>query len=105
MDSGVIDLAAGYECVLARAGVYCASELAEQIIPSDMTRFLSRWPVALKAASEAISIYVTEGPEIKTASGGWVFYQAGEYRLRCALKPRRIKDYLVFEEHKRKSME
>jgi 2-keto-4-pentenoate hydratase/2-oxohepta-3-ene-1,7-dioic acid hydratase in catechol pathway len=102
---GVIDLAAAYARVLAKAGVFAARELAEEIIPADMTHFLSRWPTALEGARAAIKLFDCDGPDASSPSGGRVFFRNGQYRLRCALRPRRIKDYLVFEEHKKKSMQ
>jgi 2-keto-4-pentenoate hydratase/2-oxohepta-3-ene-1,7-dioic acid hydratase in catechol pathway len=102
---GVIDLGAAYAWALSRKGVYSARELAEALIPADMTEFLSRWPASLDAAKEAMALAESEAPESTNPFGARIIYRANEYRLRCALRPRRIKDYLVYEEHKKKSMQ
>jgi 2-keto-4-pentenoate hydratase/2-oxohepta-3-ene-1,7-dioic acid hydratase in catechol pathway len=103
--SGVLDIAAAYAWDLSLKGVYAASEIAEALIPSDMTEFLSRWPVSLEAAKTAVTFADLLSPNALNPFGARLYYQEAEYRLRCALRPRRIKDYLVYEEHKKKSMQ
>lgn len=100
----VVDLAAAYGWQLHRRGVHAATALAAAMIPSDMVGFLERWPVAFELAKEAFSFAVGLPPDAMTPSGARVRFGAGEYRLRIPLRPRRIKDYLVYEEHKKKSM-
>lgn len=101
----VIDLAAAYAWQLHDAGVYAAQDLARAIIPEDMVGFLSRWPVARKAAEDAADFAGAQGGEAISPFGARVSYRQQEVRLRIPLRPRRIKDYLVYEEHKKKSME
>ena len=99
----VLDLAAIYAWQLREDGVYEAAALADATIPSDMTQFLSRWPVARAAAEGAIAFaHGREGA--MSPQGSRVCYQPGEYRLCTPLRPRRIKDYLVYEAHKKKAM-
>lgn len=100
----VVDLAAAHGWQLHDRGVHAAAELADAVIPSDMVAFLARWPVGREAAEAALA-YAADKPADATApSGARLSYGAGEYRLRIPLRPRRIKDYLVYEEHKKKSM-
>jgi 2-keto-4-pentenoate hydratase/2-oxohepta-3-ene-1,7-dioic acid hydratase in catechol pathway len=100
----VIDLSATYAWQLHDRGVYEAVELASAMIPSDMVAFLSRWPFAREAAQEALSF--AEGLPVDAISpfGARVAYGEADYRIQIPLRPRRIKDYLVYEEHKKKSM-
>ena len=102
---GVIDLSAAYAWALSRQGVFAARELAAAMIPADMTEFLSRWPAARDAAKAALALAEAEGADGVNPFGARICFQPGEYKLRCALRPRRIKDYLVYEEHKKKSMQ
>jgi 2-keto-4-pentenoate hydratase/2-oxohepta-3-ene-1,7-dioic acid hydratase in catechol pathway len=104
LDDTALDLAALYECVLAEKGVFAGRELAEATIPSNMTRVLERWPVTRPLAEELIALSKQYSPEARSPSGARVKYGPGEYRLRIPLKPRRLKDYLVYEDHKKKSM-
>lgn len=101
----VIDLAAVYAWHLQEQGVYAARELAESIIPVDMIDFLSHWPVAREAAEVALKLGQTSHAQAVTSLGARVSYGTGEYRLRIPIRPRRIKDYLVYEAHKKKAME
>lgn len=98
----VIDLAAAYAGLLSERGVEAAKELAEAVIPSDMAAFLSRWPVGREAADEAFAF--AQKASGVSALGARVRYKKGDYKLAIALRPRRIKDYLVYEEHKKKDM-
>jgi 2-keto-4-pentenoate hydratase/2-oxohepta-3-ene-1,7-dioic acid hydratase in catechol pathway len=102
-ENAVLDLAAIYAWQLHDAGVYEATALADATIPSDMTQFLARWPVARDAAEGAIS-FARGREDAISPQGARIRYQEGEYRLCIALRPRRIKDYLVYEEHKKKAM-
>jgi 2-keto-4-pentenoate hydratase/2-oxohepta-3-ene-1,7-dioic acid hydratase in catechol pathway len=99
-----IDIAAAYAWQLSQRGVYAARELAEQMIPPDMTAFLSRWPVAYEVALQALKFASGLPIDAVNVFGARVSYASGEYRLRIPLRPRRIKDYLVYEDHKRKAM-
>lgn len=100
----VVDLAVAYGCQLHQRGVYAANALAKAVLPADMVEFLARWPVALDAAKEALSFAIAQPNDATSHSGARLRYRSGEYRLRIPLKPRRLKDYLVYEEHKKKSM-
>jgi 2-keto-4-pentenoate hydratase/2-oxohepta-3-ene-1,7-dioic acid hydratase in catechol pathway len=100
----VVDLAAAYAWQLHDRGVHAAAALADALIPSDMVEFLSRWPVAREAALAALTIAADNPLDARSPSGARLSYGSGEYRLRIPLRPRRIKDYLVYEEHKKKSM-
>jgi 2-keto-4-pentenoate hydratase/2-oxohepta-3-ene-1,7-dioic acid hydratase in catechol pathway len=101
---GVVDLAAAYAWELSQLGVYAAQELAQAVIPPDMTEFLSRWPIAFDVAKKAFEFVSALPLDTANPFGARIFYQQGEYRLRIPLRPRRIKDYLVYEEHKKKAM-
>jgi 2-keto-4-pentenoate hydratase/2-oxohepta-3-ene-1,7-dioic acid hydratase in catechol pathway len=100
----VVDLAAAYAWKLSEAGVFAAQDLAQSVIPADMTEFISRWPIAFEAAKTALN-FVEPFSESVNPFGSRVLFRTGEYRSRCVLRPRRIKDYLVYEEHKKKSMQ
>lgn len=100
----VVDLAAAYAAQLHRRGVFAAAEMAAATIPSDMVEFLARWPLALDVARDALSFAIGQPADAASPSGARIRYRGGEYRLRIPLRPRRLKDYLVYEEHKKKSM-
>lgn len=99
-----VDLAAAYAWQLADRGVHAARALAEAVIPADMTAFLSNWPVAREAAENALEFARGVGPGAVSPLGARLSYGPGEHRIVIPLRPRRIKDYLVYEEHKKKSM-
>jgi 2-keto-4-pentenoate hydratase/2-oxohepta-3-ene-1,7-dioic acid hydratase in catechol pathway len=103
-DGRAIDVAAAYAWQLSHLGVYAARELAEQMVPSDMTAFLSRWPIAYDVALKAVEFACGLPLDAINSFGARVSYASAEYRLRIPLRPRRIKDYLVYEDHKRKAM-
>ena len=103
-DRTVFDLAAIHAWRLAEQGVYEARALAEATIPPDMTGFLSRWPVAREAATQALAFAAEFTADTISPLGARVAYESGQYRICIPLRPRRIKDYLVYEEHKKKSM-
>jgi 2-keto-4-pentenoate hydratase/2-oxohepta-3-ene-1,7-dioic acid hydratase in catechol pathway len=100
----VVDLAAAYAWQLHLRSVHEAAALAEAMIPADMVGFLGRWPVALDAAKEAFLFATGQSADAISPLGARVRYRSNEYRLRIPLRPRRLKDYLVYEEHKKKSM-
>jgi 2-keto-4-pentenoate hydratase/2-oxohepta-3-ene-1,7-dioic acid hydratase in catechol pathway len=97
----VIDLAAAYAELLARRGVYAAREMAAATIPESMVEFLARFPLAREAAQEALA---ADLPAVNRF-GARTAYAVGEYTLRIPIRPRRLKDYLVYEAHKKKSMQ
>jgi 2-keto-4-pentenoate hydratase/2-oxohepta-3-ene-1,7-dioic acid hydratase in catechol pathway len=101
----VVDLADAYAWHLSEQGVLDARELAEAIIPADMTKFLSRWPLAREAAELALAFAARHPHNASSPFGGRLWYAPGEYRLRIPIRPRRIKDYLTYERHKKKAME
>lgn len=103
-DGRAIDLAAAHAWHLHERGVHAASTLAEALIPADMVDFLARWPVAREAAEAALSFAAAQPQDAVSPLGARISYARDEYRLRIPLRPRRIKDYLVYEEHKKKSM-
>ncbi len=100
-EGDVVDLSAAYARLLASRGVHAARRLAEAILPSDMVAFLEQWPLSLEAAKEALhfGIGLRDDPNSPR-----VVYRAQETVPRIPLRPRRIKDYLVYEQHKRKAM-
>lgn len=100
-----IDLAAVYSEVLCRQGVYSACEVAQAIIPADMTEFMARWPMAREAAELALKVAAEFADGATNSFAARVSYGRNEYRLRIPIRPRRIKDYLVYEAHKKKAME
>ena len=69
-----------------------------------MVAFLSRWPLARAAAEEAVKFIDDQPLSACSPLGARVAYSVNEYRLCTPLRPRRLKDYLVYEEHKKKSM-
>ena len=100
----VVDLAAAFAWQLAERDVHEARALAEAVIPADMVGYLSRLPVSRDAAEQAFASAIERpGPSLSPL-GQRTIYQPGEFRLCIPLRPRRIKDYLVYEEHKKKSM-
>lgn len=99
-----LDLAALYERALSEQGVFAARELAEATIPAEMTAFLARWPTAKTVAEELVALAGRQPPDARSPSGARLAYGPDEYRLRIPLTPRRLKDYLVYEDHKKKSM-
>jgi 2-keto-4-pentenoate hydratase/2-oxohepta-3-ene-1,7-dioic acid hydratase in catechol pathway len=101
----VVDLAAACAWQLSEQGVYAAQALAEAIIPADMTEFLSRWPVGRTAAEAALAFADRQAADAVGPFGARIGYASAEYRLRIPLRPRRIKDYLTYEAHKKKGME
>lgn len=101
---GVVDLAAAHAWQLHERGVHAARALAEATIPADMVEVLARWPVAREAAEAALAFAAKRPADAVSPLGARVTYAAGDYALRIPLRPRRIKDYLVYEEHKKKSM-
>lgn len=104
VDETALDLAALYAWMLSEQGVFAARELAEATIPPDMTQLLARWPVAKAIAEDLVAFSKQHPPDARSPFGARIAYGPGEYRLRIPLKPRRLKDYLVYEDHKKKSM-
>jgi 2-keto-4-pentenoate hydratase/2-oxohepta-3-ene-1,7-dioic acid hydratase in catechol pathway len=100
----VVDLCAACGWHLYERGVHAADALARDIIPPDMVEFLSRWPMAREAAETAFSFVRNRATGAISPLGAKIFYGPGEYRLLAPLRPRRIKDYLVYEEHKKQAM-
>ena len=94
-----------YAWQLHERDVHAATALAEAIIPPDMMEFLARWPVAREAAKTGLSFSRPRSRRMRVSPlGARITYGRDEYRLRIPLRPRRLKDYLVYEEHKKKSM-
>ncbi|HWV54631.1 fumarylacetoacetate hydrolase family protein [Pseudorhodoplanes sp.] len=100
----VVDLSAVYAWWLHRRGVGAATALAESIIPPDMAEFLSRWPMSREAAETALSFADDLDHEAVSSFGARAIYRVSEYRLCTPLRPRRLKDYLVYEAHKKQAM-
>ena len=103
-----LDLAALYAWQLA-SSKRCprrATSLAEATIPPDMAEFLARWPVAFDVAKEAWSLRRIGQPARCDVALWRTDCATGRANigLRIPLRPRRLKDYLVYEEHKKKSM-
>lgn len=101
-DRSVIDLVAVYETILARRGVYSAAELAQATITCRMRDFLSRWPVAKAAAVECVAFWEQHQSLDRSPGGARLGYRENEYRLSVPVRPTRLKDYLTYEDHKRK---
>ena len=104
LENQVVDLAAACGWQLHRRGVYAAAALAAALIPPDMVEFLERWPVGFDAAKDAFAFALGQPSDAISPSGSRIRFDTGEYRLRIPLRPRRLKDYLVYEEHKKRSM-
>jgi 2-keto-4-pentenoate hydratase/2-oxohepta-3-ene-1,7-dioic acid hydratase in catechol pathway len=102
--SQVVDIVAAYELLLCSQGVFGARDVANSIIPSDMSDYLARWAV-VRPLTEASLAFFKENQKATTRSGARIAFEEGEVRLQIPLRPRRIKDYLTFEEHKRKGLE
>jgi 2-keto-4-pentenoate hydratase/2-oxohepta-3-ene-1,7-dioic acid hydratase in catechol pathway len=100
----VVDLSAVYAWQLHRRGVSAATALAESIIPPDMVEFLSRWPMSREAAETALSFADDLDEEAISPFGARAVYRESEYRLCTPLRPTRLKDYLVYEAHKKQAM-
>ena len=60
--------------------------------------------VEFDTAKDALSFALGQPADAVSPAGARIRYGTGEYRLRIPLRPRRLKDYLVYEEHKKKSM-
>lgn len=103
--NSTIDLAAAYAWHLSQRDVLETRALAEATIPADMTEFLSRWRVAREAAETALAFASGRPLDARSPLGARIAYGKEECRLCIPLRPRRIKDYLVYEEHKKKAME
>src|SRR4051812_37743339 len=100
-DGRVVDLAAAYAELLAARGVFAAQELAAATIPESMADFLARWPHSREAAEQALAVDMPATSRF----GARTSYGEAEYTLRIPIRPRRLKDYLVYEAHKKKSMQ
>ena len=99
----VVDLAAACAWQLAgERGVHAARELAQALVPADMTEFLSRWPVGREAAERALAFAAVLPDAAVSPLGGRIVHET--YRLCAPLRPRRIKDYLTYERHKKQAM-
>ena len=101
----VVDLSAALAWQLDAQGVHEAEALARSIIPDDMTAFLSRWPLAREMATGALGFAATRSAGAVSPAGARIDFAPGEFRLCIPIRPRRLKDYLVYEAHKRKAME
>jgi 2-keto-4-pentenoate hydratase/2-oxohepta-3-ene-1,7-dioic acid hydratase in catechol pathway len=100
----VVDLSTTYAWWLHQRGVGAAVALAESIIPPQMVEFLSRWPMSREAAETALSFAEDLNDEAISPFGARAIYRETEYRLCTPLRPRRLKDYLVYEAHKKQAM-
>jgi len=105
LDGRAVDLSAVYAEMLARDGVHAAQEVAQAIIPPDMVAFIERWPLGRDVAGRALAFARDVDARAANRFGARMCYAAEDYRLRVPLRPRRIKDYLVYEAHKKKAME
>jgi 2-keto-4-pentenoate hydratase/2-oxohepta-3-ene-1,7-dioic acid hydratase in catechol pathway len=103
-DGGVVDLSCAYAWHLHDLGVHAAGELAANIIPPDMVQYLSRWPVSRDAAETALSFAGSKPHDAISPMGARIVYAQSEFRLCAPLRPRRLKDYLVYEAHKKQAM-
>jgi 2-keto-4-pentenoate hydratase/2-oxohepta-3-ene-1,7-dioic acid hydratase in catechol pathway len=101
----VVDLSAAYAWFLQQSGVHAAVALADSIIPSDMVEFLSRWPVARDATEVAFSFAKDKAINATSPFGAQIVYGPKDYSLCVPVRPRRLKDYLVYEDHKKRAME
>ena len=101
----ILDVTAASAWRLRNDGVYAAEALARDIVGDDMVAFLSRWPIARMEAERDITFADSQSAASVNPFGARISYRLDEVRLRLPLRPRRIKDYLVYEEHKKKSMQ
>lgn len=104
-DGFLLDVTAGYAAMLADRGEQSPLEVAEVMVPPDMLTFLRRGDRALEGVREALSFVsttdVTEAP-----NGARLRYDPSDVRLLAPLpRPNSIRDFMVFEEHVRNSLE
>jgi 2-keto-4-pentenoate hydratase/2-oxohepta-3-ene-1,7-dioic acid hydratase in catechol pathway len=101
----LVDLTAGYAAALAAEGDQSPVEVAETVVPSSMSTFLRRGDRALSAAREAVT-FVTDTEVTEAPDGARLRYDPDDVRLLSPLpRPNSIRDFMVFEEHVRNSLE
>lgn len=104
-DDVLVDVTAGYAAALADENVQTPHEIAQTVVPTEMIEFLRRGDRALDAAREAIS-FVTATDLATAPNGARLEYDISEVRLLSPLpRPNSIRDFMVFEEHVKNSLE
>lgn len=104
-DEQVNDVTTGYAAVLAAEGAQQPGHIASAIAPPDMTAFLSNGDRAFEAAREVMSY--TSGTDTSTGpDGARLRFDLDEVQLLSPLpRPNSIRDFMVFEEHVRNSLD
>lgn len=104
-DDTLVDVTAGYAAVLADENEPTPHEIAQTVAPSEMIEFLRRGDRALDAARKAVS-FVTDTDVTTAPNGARLEYNIDDVRLLSPLpRPNSIRDFMVFEEHVRNSLE
>ena len=100
MDDRVVDLAAAYAGISRPSAAFTTPRhWRRHMIPSDMMAFLARWPVGTRGgrARARLSPATSSADGLVRLRGAHLATAPANIALRIPLRPRRIKDYLVFE--------
>jgi 2-keto-4-pentenoate hydratase/2-oxohepta-3-ene-1,7-dioic acid hydratase in catechol pathway len=104
-DETIVDITASYAAALDADGVGGASDIANAVTPPDMIEYLRRGDRARAATREALS-FVTEAEAQATFNGAQLRYQPDDIRLLAPVpRPNSIRDFMLFEEHVRNSLD
>jgi 2-keto-4-pentenoate hydratase/2-oxohepta-3-ene-1,7-dioic acid hydratase in catechol pathway len=96
----MVDVCAAAEQLLRlRKGGTRAREVAEAVVPPEMTAFIATGPMALELAGEAVAAVASGeiGPE--TPDGGRVVWPDADVRLEAPLKPASMREFGVYLDH------
>lgn len=103
-DGSLVDVTAAHAALLAERGDQSPGEIAAAITPPSMLEFLRRGTRAIEAATEAVEF--AAGGDRTAPDGAQTRYDPNEVRLLSPLpRPNSIRDFMVFEEHVRNSLE
>lgn len=103
-DDGLVDLTAAYAAMLDEAGDQSPIDIAEAVVPPDMKSFLERGNRGLEAARDAVEFVADES--VTAPNGAQTTHDIDDVGLLSPLpRPNSIRDFMVFEEHVRNSLE
>lgn len=104
-DETIVDITASYAAALDADGVDGATEIANAVTPPDMIEYLCRGDRARAATQEALSL-ATEMDHRATFNGAQLRYRPDDVRLLAPVpRPNSIRDFMLFEEHIRNSLD
>lgn len=99
----IVDLNAAYALHLAQEGDPQPQAVADLLLPPDMLGFIEREGKGRQAAEAALAIVAkttAKGPPLEGMNGARVVFAPAEVMLLAPLpRPRRLRDFLAFEEH------